>query len=266
MLYPILLLLIPIILTATEQEPWYPRYLELQPKATYIHQTYPSLAAKHGHKKQRAHDHFLFLSVSGAYDPYSVEVETALAATRHRSFGWAALRLTGRYQLFNDTVGDLVSVVAGLTVEQVFKQALRDVANFYHGGIQGEAHLSIGKETECWKFWTSRLWGVGAVGIADLGSPWLRFDLGWSHNFWDQGQVKFYMHSLWGLGGKSLHPRHFHGYGSIRHQSIDIGLEGKHRFAWGGILGLGYGYRVLAANCPKDTSFILLSFLYPFGL
>jgi hypothetical protein len=251
---------------ATELKPWYPRYLELQPKMDYLYQVYHSVATKHGHKNRNDHDHFLKLSTIGALDRYSAEIEMTGAATRHRNFGLADIRFTGRYQLSDDTLGDHASVTTGLTIEQVLRLARNDVSNFYHGGIQFEGHLAVGKETVCGKFWRTRIWGVGAIGAADIGSAWLRFNLGWEYNLWDLEQIGFYAYSRWGLGGKGLRLKHFRGYGPIQHQSIDLLLECKHQFSFGGILGFGYGYRVYAANCPRYVNFFHANFCYPFGL
>lgn len=259
-------LLLPLFAMATELKPWFSTPLELQPKATYVNQLFHSVDTPHRHKKYPSDDHFLLLSLSAAYDVYSVEVETTLADTRHRSFGVADISLTGRYQIRNDVIGDPASIVAGVTVEQVFKQARKDVGNFYHGGIQAEAHLAVGRETVCWQFWRSRWWGVGGVGVADTGSPWLRLDLGWDHNWWDRQQLGVYMLTLWGLGNEGLDLKGFGGYGPIRHQSVDLGVEYKYHFEFGGIAGLGYGYRVFAQNCPRHVNFFSVSFLYPFGL
>ena len=76
----------------------------------------------------------------------------------------------------------------------------------------------------------------------------------------------FYVKSRWGLGDRGLHLKSFQGYGPIQHHSIDLSVEYKHHFEFGGILGVGYGYRVLARNCPRYVNFFMANFLYPFGL
>ena len=261
-------LVLPFLLDATELSPWYPRDLELQPQASYCYQTYHTVDTVHGFAHRPAYNHFLDLSLSGAYSQYAVEIETLLAATRHRTFGFADLRLTGRYQWFDDVIGDPLSLTTGLTVAQVFEQARHDLSCFYHGGIEFEFHVAAGQECTCREFWQSRYWGVLGFGFADQGSPWLRANVAWEHNWWDTQEVTFFINSLWGCGGEGLHlhHKHFHGYGPIHHQSIDIGFNYSYGLECGGVLSCGYAHRLYALNCPRCVNNWCVSFLYPFGL
>lgn len=259
--------LLPLAGMATDLKPWYSRYLEIQPKATYLYQHYNSINDGHHNASRTSNNNFLTLSVGGAYDIYSVELETTLAATHHRSFGFCDFKLTGRYQWLDDVVGDPVSLVTGVTVIQDFKIARNDISCFYHGGIEGEFHVAVGREKVCEQFWTSRWWGVGVFGIADIGSPWIRADLGWDRNWWDVHEIGLRMYTLWGLGGERLNlEKHFHGYGPIHHQSIDLCINYHYHSECYGIFGAGYAYRVYARNCPSYVNMVELSYLYPFGL
>lgn len=255
-------------LEATERMPWFPRYLELQPRATWLYQDYSKVDTAQGSKHHSSHDNFLFLSLSGAYDRWAAELEASAAATRHRHFTPSDITLTGRYQWLDDIIGDAVSFTTGFTVAQVFKLAVHDISCFYHGGIQLEAHAAAGKEFAiCEQFWVSRAWGVLGLGIADHGSPWVRADLAWEQNVWDVHRFRIFADSLWGLGRNNLAlKRHFHGYGPIRHQSIDLGFLYSHQFAMGAIIDLGYAYRVHAHNCPEHVNKVFVSLLYPFSL
>ncbi len=260
-------LFFPFIGHATELSPWYSRYLELQPKATLLYQSYRSVDTVHGFKKHCSDDLFLFLSLSGAYDIYSLELESTLANTHHRNFGFADIRLTGRYQWLDDEIGDPISLVTSATVAQVFTLARNDISCFYHGGIETEFDLSIGSEVICQQFWLSRIWGVAGFGVADIGSPWCRFNIVWDHNWWDIHQLSLFIHTLWGLGGEGLHlNRHFRGYGPIHHQSVDLGIEYTYQFENGAIAGINYMRRLYALNCPRCVNFCSLSLLFPFGL
>lgn len=261
-----LCLLFPFFVQGTQLQPWLPRYLELQPKASYLYQAYNSVSTGERHRHRKDRDHFLNLSLSTACAVYGIEVETDLGATRHRKFTFSDLALTGRYQFLDDVIGDPVSVIGGLTIAQVFRLARNDISNFYHGGIQGEAHVSVGKEWQCWNFWRSRLWGVGVFGVADIGSPWLRFDFGWEYNWWDINQIGLYLKSRGGFGGRDLKIHHFSGYGPVAYRVIDISFEARHHFESGFIVGCGAGYRILAKNCPRCVCFLSANLLYPFGL
>lgn len=262
-----LILSLSSILGATERMPWYPRYLELQPRATYRFQEYSKVDTKEGTRHHGSHDHFLHLSLSAAYDRWCAEIEATGAATRHENFNLADLSLTGRYLWLDDVVGDAVSLTTGLTVTQVITLARHDISCFYHGGIEVEGHVAVGKElTLCEEFWRSRLWGVVGFGVADLGSPWVRANMAWEHNVWDRHRVRLFVASLWGLGHRDLKIHHFRGFGPIRHQLIDLGLLYGYHFECGFSVDVGYAYRVYARNCPLQANQFLVSLLYPFGL
>jgi hypothetical protein len=259
--------LFPVWLLGTELAPWYNRYLELQPKAVWTYQGYQTLNTTQGNIRKPSHDNFLDLGISAAYSVYSFEIETHWASTRHRHFGFADLALTGRYQWWDDTSGNDFSLTTGLTVKQVFKLARNDISNFYQGGVEAEAHAALGKEVVCQQFWVSRLWGVLGFGIADIGSPWIRFNVAWEQNCWDQHQLSTYINTLWGLGTHGLHlNRHFRGYGAIRHQSIDIGIKYTYETDCWGIWSLDYSRRLYALNCPYAVNQVAVGVLYPFGL
>ena len=254
-------------LSATELAPWYPRNLELQPKVSYAFQTYRDINTHHGNKKRPSDSSFVNLSLSGALSIYAAEIEVNFAETAHRTFTFSDVRLTGRYQFLDDVIGDPVSLVAGVTVIQDLRLARQDLSCFYHGGIEGEFTLAVGKECVCEQFWTSRLWGVAGIGIADIGSPWLRFDAQWDNNWYDLHELSFFIDTLWGLGGRGLSINHpFRGYGPIHHQSIDLGVKYSRTFCSGAIGTIGYAFRPYALNFPRFVSTFYVSLLYPFGL
>jgi hypothetical protein len=254
-----------IQLAATELSPWYSRYLEIQPKVSYFYQYYPSICISNKTKHYPAHNQFVNMSVSGAYDRWSLELESNFADTRHRTWSFSDVRLTLRYQWLDDILGDSFSLVSGCTLIQDIQLAKHDISCFYHGCLEGELHVSVGKETSCQQFWVSHLWGVAALGIADEGSPWIKGEVSWDHNGWDLHDIKLSVVSLWGLGRNNLNPRRFKGYGGIGHYSIDLAVNYHYAFEFGGILGLEYSYRLYAHNCPSQVNTFGVNFIYPFG-
>jgi hypothetical protein len=263
----LLIICLPLTLFATDFKPWYPRALEIQPQAIYLFQNYHRINSRQGDVAHGSNNHFLMLDVEVDYDVYNLEFETTFAATRHRDFGFCDFRLTGRYQLLDDVMGDPVSVVVGATYIQDNKTSLHDISCFYHGQVEGELHLAVGKEWTCEQFWVSRAWGVLGVGLADVGTAWLRGDLAWQRRWCEIHTLTLGMQSLWGLGGKNLNlDKPFHGYGLIAHHSIDLGIAYSRVFECGGIVTAGYAYRVYARNCPTRVSSAFVSYLYPFGL
>lgn len=268
---PILLTLflsISSALTALELKPWFSPMFEPQARAEPRFQFFRFVDTERGFKKYSSTDYFLDLELySTLWQNWSVELEGMLAATRHRSFGFDSLSLTGRYLWWDDVVGDPLSVTTGLTLYKVFKPSRHDLAIFHHGGVECELHVAAGKEFSCQHYWLSRAWVVGGVGFGDSGSPWLRLDAHWEHNCWDAHHLRFSLCSLWGMGTRSLKQvRHFHGYGPIQHQTVDAGLQYSWIFAHEISLSAAYFFRLYACNAPVYASTLLFKLDYPISL
>lgn len=261
-------LLLPLTVLATDLKPWLDNIGELQLRGNYFLQTFRSVDVPGGPSRYKSYDHFYNFSAGGTYYNYKAELEANFADTRHHGFGFDNLRLTANYLFLNDVTAESpVSLMAGLTATQAVKIALKDIGSFHHGLIETELHVSVGKEWVWWEFWTSRAWAVFGLGVADVGSPWIRADFAWEKNFCGLQKIKAFINTLWGLGHRSLHlNRPFHGYGDIRHQSIDIGLGYYYRFDFGGEISFDYSHRLHARNFPRNVNIFKVGFLYPFGL
>lgn len=255
------------IASATDYKPWYGPVLEIDTQADILMQAFDHVDS-HGSSGNRPEfDTFIDLSAAvTVWEGIAAELEVIAAETRHQSFGMDAIRLTGRYLWLDDVTGDPVSLSTGITLSTVFEACRRNIATFDHGSIECEGHIAVGKETSSMQFWTSRWWGVFGIGLADVGSPWLRANVAWEHNWWNNHQVKLFADSIWGLGGNNLNQKHFHGYGSIAYQAVDIGARYLYRFCNGLALSAGYAFRVYGRNCPQCVNTILLHLDYPLGL
>ncbi|MEI8125251.1 MAG: hypothetical protein WCG42_05815 [Parachlamydiaceae bacterium] len=261
----ILCLFAGLTLHATDYRPWYGPVLEVDLGADCLMQAFSHVNTQCGSKKLQEFDTFLDLSASLAvWESIAAELEVIAAETKQQSFGMDAIRLTGRYRWFNDIVGDPISLSTGVTFSTIFPAVRRNIAAFDHGGVAAEAHASIGKEWSCMQFWTSRIWGVCGVGIADVGSPWLRANFSWEHNWWNRHRLEIFTESIWGFGQNKLNPYHFHGYGSVQYQAIDLGFRYFYQFDYGVVVSGGYGYRVYAQNSPENVNLITLKLVYPF--
>lgn len=267
LLFSLLILVFP--LAATEFSPWLPRKYDINLKATLLCQAYSSLDAVCRDTHKPAADFFAFLAAEGApCEDTDVELECVASDTRYKSFGFDAFKLTGRYQLMNDISEEHpIALTAGMTIFAVTKPALHDLSSFYHGRVQGEIHIAYGKEIPCKQFWASRTWAVVGLGLAEVGSAWMRGNVVWEKNWCDSHRFKLFVNSLWGFGKSRLNlSRHFKGYGPINHQSVDIGLGYTHVMPYRIELVADYSYRVYARNCPKGVSIFQVSYLYPFSL
>lgn len=264
--YLLLICLFPFLLPATEHQPWYDEDLEGHLRSTINYQHFRKLATTHGKRRYSSNDCFLTESLGLSYDTYAIEAEITAAATRKQHFNIDHLKITGRYQILNDILDDPFSLVAGFSLIQAGQPALYDPASFHHGRVEAECHVSIGKEISSIQYWQRRYFASLGLGLSQ-GSPWIRTDFVYAQNCYDFQRLELFLHTLFGLGGQSLKLNSFHGYGNIRHQSVDLGLNYAHFIErLGGTLTAGFSYRVYAKNFPKNSSRLMLSFYYPFGL
>jgi hypothetical protein len=265
---PILALLLPFALGATELAPWYGRSLEIEPRATALFQYFRSIATPFPQTKYISFGQFYTLSAASSYDRVGAEVELTMATTPVRTFGFDAFRATGRYLLLDDVIGDWISITAGTTLSASCRPAVRDISAFHHGNFEIEGHLAFGKECSCHSFWVSRWWGLFALGMASRGCPWMRTDFTLERNFWDCSSWQVFVHTLWGCGDYNIDLRRgFEGYGLIKHRSVDLGFRASTLFgSSGGIVSFQIAQRLYAWNFPKYATLAFLRFTYPFGL
>lgn len=256
-------------LFATELQPWLGNVYEFEFRSSFAYQGYQKLSCGSHLRKHSSDDLFLNASLLNTLqDPsLGIELEFRDASTRkHRGGGLDQWKITGRMLFLDDIIGDPISFATGLSYAQAFRHSLKDVSCFHHGLNNVECFASIGKEFPDDVIWQSRLFAVAALGIAEKGSPWVRLHLDWEKRWQDNHEASIYLHSLFGLGGKKLKPAHFRGFGSIQHQSIDLGLHYRYLIDFYGSASLSYSYRVFARNFPYGTHQALVQILYTFGL
>lgn len=265
-----LFLLTPLFLQANDLSPWFGPDKLPEFRCCYLYRHYPRVSTGSHLAKHVGNDQFVDAGISFSPAPeWSAEFEVISAATTERSFGLDTLRLTGRYRLLDDVV-DLatVSLVVGLVADYASRAALRDIGSFHHGRGEFEAFLSAGRELAlCEEFWTSRIWGMVGVGLADMGSPWTHLLVKFEKNHYDLHRYGLFLEGLWGFGNHDLHlHREFRGYGPIRHRSFDLGIQYQYFWSELGWIGLSYAYRIWAKNFPAEAHTVEVCVNIPFNL
>ncbi len=251
---------------ATELMPWTETDLLLYPRFDYEFQHYDKIKSSHHSSRKHGNDSFYTLGISGSYSVWSAEAEIAMATTEKRKFGFDCFRLTGRYQLMDDILDDPVSLWAGATYLASTKSAVDDISAFHHGKNGVEFHLSVGREKTCYDTWSSRWWTAGIYGIADQGCPWWKAIAAWEKRWSEALTFRFYAEGLLGMGNCSLHVESFHGYGGVKHRSVDLGILAAKVTECGPIWHIEYRQRVFAYNFPVGANIFKISFIYPFSL
>lgn len=252
---------------STDFKPWYGRSLEFQPKADIVYQMYHHVAGNRKIFSRYANDFFLNLSLANAFDVWAAEIETIYSDTRHHSFDFDCVKLTGRHLFLDDVIGDPVSLSVGLSMIVPVTVARNDISSFHHGDIEGLAHVALGKEFICSKFWLNRYYAAFGIGLANRGFAWLQAEINQEMHFFEGSIFRFFLKGLYGCGDRSLHKhRHFKGYGRIAHRSIDIGAEYTLEFDNYSTLSFEYAFRPFAFNFPYRVNLFKIEYCYPFGI
>lgn len=259
------LLLLSATGSATEQSPWIDHVLEpiIQVAGTYQH--FQGYETKGNHCNQTENnaliDTGIFLALSA-----DMAFEAEMRIKRTHTFPWTidCFKQTGRFGFLDDSEGDCFSLAAGLTLSEVFTRGLNDPAVFHHGHFEAEAFLTVGQEWICYDTWIYRLWGVVAIGQADVGYPWLRSLLAADYNIADTHFFRMKLEGRKGCGGNRLHLLHFRGYGYINYYAIDTSVQYTYQTDCGVLFGLEALGRLAEYNAPKHLTQLTLTLNYPF--
>lgn len=264
----LLALLVPFALSATELKPWFGNAFEIEARGTYVFQNFQEVETGLGLQSYVSNDNFGTLSLAtNIFGNWNAEFEVTGAQTRAHGFTFDNARLTGRYLVMDDVVGDPVSLVVGLTMTEASHVAVVDIGSFHHALFEGELHVAMGKEYLCGTRWKSRWWLVGGVGMGIRGAPWLRGDAVFQIQHLIGHALEFGGYSLWGTGNRNIGlVEKFNGYGCIDHCSFDLGVAYLYRFDIWGTLKIGYRKRLYAHNFPYKANYLIIEYLYPFGL
>lgn len=201
-----------------------------------------------------------------ASDNIDFQAEMELADTPRQSFGWRSVGLQGRYLWLNDVEGDPCSLITAVNVREVSRVSVRDVSSPYHYYLNFEMNTAAGKEWSSNGRWTLRTYGLGALGQANRGSPWLKGMGIFETNWCDRHRLLCGLEGYFGLGKKKhVDVDHFHGWARVHHQSIDLAIGYSYHMQIWGTLGLRYAYRLFAKNFPERVNFFTVFYNLPFS-
>ena len=102
--------------------------------------------------------------------------------------------------------------------------------------------------------------------MAVHGYPWARFYGNFEGKFLEAQIAGVFTEGYFGLGGKNqVNVNLFHGWGSVQHDSIDVGVFYRYTFGLWGRLSVIYSSRVFAHNYPQYEQKATLSYQIPFS-
>lgn len=262
-----LLFLLPLSLFALEREPWFGNVWEFRFIPSYTYSRYTQVQNGHPQLKNPSNDQDLDFDLAFApVETWSFDVEMEFVNTPRQKWGMRSAAVQVRQQWLNDVVGDSVSFVTGLDARTASRHSLRDVSSPYHSDLNIEASAALGKEWDRETMWTVRTYGYGAVGIANHGAPWLTLLASVEGNHDDRHRFGVLALGYFGFGShERVKINHFHGYGTIKHRSVDLGAHYSYVFEVWGHLTFEYTYRLWAVSFPEHVNFFTLRYTLPFS-
>lgn len=262
-----LFLLIPLLGGALEVQPWFGDCLEFHFLGSYTYSFFNRVQNGVPQLTHTFQSNVGYMGLDFSPTPeWSIDTDLQIADTTKENFNFRSFALQARYLWLDDIIGDRVSFATGGNARFTNTASLRDVSCPYHANFDFELNFSIGKEFDVSDCWAWRIWGFGAVGHANRGSPWVRAIVAIETNYDDQHKFAFLAEGSNGYG------RHttvliddFNGYAKIRQKSIDLGFRYGYRVGVYGTLRCEYVRRVLAKSCPAQVNSFVFSYLLPFS-
>lgn len=258
---------VPLSSEGLEVVPWFGNVLEFQLKNNYTYSNFRHVQGGEPQLTRLWNNQRLAFSLEvPIQEAWGVELELEFVDTPRQSWGMRSFAGQFRYLFLNDVAGDPVSLMGGLNLRGASVHSLKDVSSPYHSNTNVELNGSIGKEWSHGAFWWLRCFGFTGVGVANHGSLWLRSVLGVETNYQERHQGQASVASYWGFGKeKEVQVDHFHGYGKIHHQSIDLAAGYTYRFPIWGKLNFTYAVRLYARAFPEYENFFSVTYTLPFS-
>lgn len=260
-------LCLPLLCGAVEMQPWFCDVYEFHFLGSYAYSRFRTVEGARPQWTGPFNANVVYLGLECCPSPeWSIDGDLQVAATSQMPFNFRSGALQARYLWFDDIVGDPVSFSTGLSVKATSSQALRDVSCFSHANVDFELNFSLGKEFDANESWRWRLWGFGAVGHGNRGSPWVRALVMAETNINDVHRWALFAQGSNSYGRHGhFDPYHFYGYAKIRQKGIDLGVRYGARLSVYGTIRFEYQRRVLAKAFPQNVNTFLFSYLLPFS-
>lgn len=260
-------LALPAVSPALEMQPWFCDVYEFHFVGSYAYSRFNTVQGAIPQLREPFNANVLYFGLEFCPTPeWSIDTDLQFADTSAMPFNFRTFALQGRYLWFDDIIGDPVSFSTGVSSRVTSTRALHDVSCPSHANLDFELNFSLGKEFDTNESWRWRLWGFGAVGHGNRGSPWVRGLVMGETNIHDMHRFALYAIGSNGYGRHShLDPYHFFGYAKIRQKSIDLGIRYGIRTGVWGSLRFEYMRRVLAKACPQNVNTVIVSYLLPFS-
>lgn len=263
-----LLLLLPISLFGLEIQPWFCDMWEFSFTPSYTYGRFHSVQNGDPQLKKPFNEHLLTFDLEVSPSPHwDMDADVEFADTTAVSMALRSGAFQIRYLWLDDVACDPVSLTTGISARGVASRSLKDISCPYHFHTNFEVNTSIGKEWDHGFDWHMRLYGFGAIGVANRGYPWVTAFAMFEGNIHCTHRLGIFAEAYVGFGNQAhVHTNHFNGYADIRHRNIDTGVKYTYVFEIWGHLSFAYTRRVYARSFPENVNFFTVSYMLPFSL
>lgn len=252
---------------ALEEQPWFGAVYEFHFLGSYAYSRFNHVQGGVPQLKSPFNENVVYLGLDFSPAPeWAIDTDVQFADTTQMDFNFRSVALQARYLWLDDLIGDKISLATGGSLRVNPNYALHDVSNPGRANSDFELNISMGKEFEATANWLFRLWGFGAVGQSNRGSPWVRGVFATETNINDQHKLALFVEGNNGFGRHShVDTNHFNGYAKIRYKSIDLAFRYGYRLGVWGTIRVEYARRVLAKAYPAQMNTVVISYLLPFS-
>lgn len=197
---------------------------------------------------------------------YQLELEGSFAK-RSRDFDFQDFALSARKVLYNDLLGDPLSLITGINMRFIPGRSLSEPILFYHSRFEGQINASVGKEWAKGRYWDWRANAFFALTQANRGCPRFNALLSMEKNFFDQHFLKLAFDTVYGLGKASLQREElFVGYRNLSYSALDTALSYRFDYDLRLKVDLEYRKRIYAHYCAKGYDAFLARLTMPFSI
>ncbi len=250
-----------------EKEPWFGSLYEFNFLGTYSYSRFPRVQGAYPQLLKPFNENLFYGDLEFCFTPnWDIDMDLQFADDTAVSFSFRTLALQVRYLWLDDIIGDMVSLTTGFSSRYTSRRGLSDVSCPSYANADFEVNLAIGREFDCFRLWRFRLWGYGAVGKANRGSPWINGIIGFEGNRLDKHKWGIFFIGSEAYGRyHTLNPFAFNGYAKIRERYIDLAFRYGYGLGAWGTIRLEYVRRMAAKLCPEDVNTFLIGYLLPFS-
>lgn len=249
---------------AFEKKPWIVNVNEINVLSKYEYFYFSTVDSAIKQLTKTNHNNKFHFNLSfPASSKISIDSDLDLINSPRQSFNLNYFGSQLRYLILDDITGDIISFTTSVNIKISPKKSVKDISCYSMGEVTMEGNISLGKEFFKKEFCMYRIWGLGALSIANRGSPAISLTFAIDGNFYDNYLYSCKLNFKHGYGKKTkVNIEHFKGYGRLREKNLDLSFKlGKKLGKWSSIF-LEYKRRVLAHSCPKKVnSFIIKSII-----